>query len=106
MREFSVSLFLFHKTSSLSAEASVCNLFRHVKTAMVSSSDTKMRSLSNLSNAVCSVSITSISLNVPDYGLLSLTHRQEATQMFVHLSSEHGLGCGSTNSHLLISSTV
>ena len=106
VREFSVSLFLFHKTSSLSAEVSVCNLFRHVKTAMVSRSDTKMSSLSNLSNAVCSFSITSISLNVTDYGLLSLIHRQKATQIFVHLSSKHGLGSCCANSHLLISSTV
>ena len=77
MKEFSASLFSFHKTSSRSAEVSVWNFFKYVKTAMVSSSDTKMRSLSNLSNAVCLFSFTLISLKATDSGFLSLFHRQE-----------------------------
>ena len=64
VNEFSVLLFSFHKTSLRSPEVSVWNFFKYVTvtTAMVSRSDTKMPSLSNLSNAVCSFSFTSISL--------------------------------------------
>ena len=73
---------------------------------MVSRSDNKMRSFLHLSNAVCSFSFASISINDTYSGFLSLFHRQESTQFFVHISPRNSLGSGSVNAHLLISSTV